>query len=163
MPYLRPDRTGLPNPPSEDGDNASEMPRSESYLRLSELATPSVSSHAAESTQPDPHVQLKISRTALRGTTSKFAVPTSPGEERSPKRNSTYRLVDYEEDVNPASLRSSSPVPSASPLPLLRDVIMECSPSQGDDSEVSSPQKSYHSPQDPNYPDSAVYLLNCFD
>jgi hypothetical protein len=158
MPYLRPDRTGLPNPPSEDGDNASEMPRSESYLRLSELATPSVSSHAAESTQPDPHVQLKISRTPLHGTTSKFAVPISPGEERSPKRNSTYRLVDYEEDVNPLSFRSSSPVASTSPLLLLQDVIMECSPSQTDDSDVSSPQKSYHSPQDPNYHDSAVYL-----
>jgi len=161
MPYLRPDRTGLLDPPSEDGDNTSEMPRSESYLRLSELATPSVSSHAAESTRPDPYVQLKISRTPLRET-SRAAVPTAPGiEERAWKRKSTQRAVDYGDDVNPQSIQLSSPVPSASPLPLLQDVVMECPPPRRDDMGVSSPQKSYHSPQDPNYPDSAVNQFNC--
>ena len=39
MPYTRPDRKGLPDPLPDVADAVGEMPRSESYLRLSELAS----------------------------------------------------------------------------------------------------------------------------
>ena len=144
MPYLRPDRTGLPDPPSEDGDNASEMPRSESYLRLSDLApTPSVSSHAADSTQPDPQVQLKISRTVLRET-AKVAVPTPPAvDEQGTRRSRAARAA--RDDGNRRSMSA-------------RDVsggdVMGDSGFQRRDGSPS--RKSYHSPQDSEYPDYTV-------
>ena len=149
MPYLRPDRTGLPELTSEDGDNASEpagMPRSESYLHLSELATSSVASHVAESSQ---HDQLKISRNALCHTSNVAAPIPLAAKEHSPKRNSTC-AVDGVDDVKSPSRPSSIPVSFGSPLGSLQDLFIDYSTPRNDERDSLEPDDCSQRPNDPN-------------
>lgn len=47
MPYTRPERKGLPNPTSEDGENSLKVPLSESHRYLSDLVSADGSSQIA--------------------------------------------------------------------------------------------------------------------
>src|SRR5436853_1346865 len=60
MPYLRPDRKGLPDPPTSDEGDGS-IPRSESYLRLHGLDT-SQASQISQSSRSIANPEIEPSR-----------------------------------------------------------------------------------------------------
>lgn len=60
MPYLRPDRKGLPDPPASDEEDSS-IPRSESYLRLHGLDT-SQASRVSQSSPSNANPEMEPSK-----------------------------------------------------------------------------------------------------
>jgi hypothetical protein len=81
MPYLRPDRKGLPDPPASDEEDGS-IPRSESYLRLHGLDNPNAAAAAASSSQvsqssrANPHADEMDTTRSRRTSMSKPAEMT---------------------------------------------------------------------------------------
>jgi hypothetical protein len=92
MPYTRPDRKGLPESSQDDED---EIPRSESYLRLSELGDASNPSLPSESP----------SRPSRRDTTGSKPALTPPEES------------DHEQSPSEPRTPPEKPVMSSSPEP----------------------------------------------
>lgn len=61
MPYLRPDRKGLPDPPASDEEDGS-IPRSESYLRLHGLDKSNAASSQVSQSSPPNEDELEMPR-----------------------------------------------------------------------------------------------------
>ena len=155
MPYLRPDRKGLPDPLSEDGENSVEMPRSESYLHLSDLADASTSSQVDAvgpsqsvfqliDTEPVPRESKKVRVVTPPHETSQEHSPTKQSPPSSPSSGNMEKLraADSPKSTSRRSSKISFP-PSPSP----QDVSHE-SPRQTQDSGSQSPErKSYQSPK----------------
>ena len=155
MPYSRPNRKGLPDPLSEDGENSVEMPRSESYLHLSDLGDASTSSQVGAvgpsqpvsqliDTEPVPYESKKIrvvtppDDTSREHSSKKESLPSSPSSGNMEKS----RAVDSPESSSSRSSKLCS-LSSSSP----QDVSHE-SPSQIENSGGQSPElKSYRSPK----------------
>jgi hypothetical protein len=153
MPYLRPDRRGLPDPLSEDGENSVEMPRSESYLHLCDLASASTSSQVGAAGSSQPVSQL-IDTEPVPRESKKVRVVTPPddaSQEHSPTTQSyspsagdmeRLRAVDSPKSSSRRSSKINSP-PSPSP-----ECVLHESPPQVKDSGGQSPEsKSYQSPK----------------
>ena len=155
MPYLRPDRRGLPDPLSEDGENSVEMPRSESYLHLSDLASASTSSQVGAvgpsqpvsqliDTEPVPRESKKVRVVTPPDDASQEHSPTKQSPPYSPSSGNMERLrtVDSPKSSSRRSSKINSP-PSPSP----EDVSHESSPQVKDSGGQSPESKSYQSPK----------------
>lgn len=79
MPYSRPSRKGLPDPLSEDGENSVEMPRSESYLHLSDVGDASTSSQVG-AVGPSRSVSQLIDTDPVPYESKKIRVVTPPDD-----------------------------------------------------------------------------------
>ena len=127
MPYLRPDRKGLPDPLSEDGENSVEMPRSESYLHLSDLADASTSSQVGVvgpsqsvsqliDSEPVPRESKKVRVVTPPDDTSEEHSPAKPSPPSSPSPGNMEKLraVDSPKSPSRRSSKFNSPLsPSA--------------------------------------------------
>ena len=148
MPYLRPDRKGLPDPPSNDGEN---MVRSESYLHLSDLGDASTSSQvdAAPASQPVPR---SISSAPDIKRVKIVTPPQHISGHSSPKSSNMG-------ESNPMDAMES---PSQKPLkvnsPLHNDLWFDSPPQTNDNARDSL--LAYHYPQRRRHDTSAVNLFH---
>src|ERR1700737_344588 len=162
MPYTRPDRKGLPIPPEEDEE---ELPRSESYLHLSDLGSESNTSQNASTEQSPEASNSKTVPRKAKGVGKKPPELTPPAEvshENSPSKpstpypekstNPTHQEESVQETYSKSSKLSpkrgekSSPVKVPSP-----GMSVEQSPSKPSTSSASSkkPDKSGSSSKKP--------------
>lgn len=154
MPYLRPDRKGLPDPPSEDGENSGEMPRSESYLHLSDLGDASTSSQVDAvgpsqpvfqliDTEPIPLESGKIRVVTPPDDTSSEHAPTKQAPPSFPSSGNMEKLRAADSPKHPPRRLSKSDIPqSLSP----QDVSLKYLP-QMKGSCSRSPEPTYQSPK----------------
>lgn len=134
MPYTRPDRKGLPS--SDDDEESSEIPRSESYLRLSELGSSNASQSASAA---EPMEQMSNKPPSRKTKTAKQPQLTPPVEaslEHSPSNPGTP-----DEKVSAkTSSRNTSPVnpsvPSNASLVYMEE-LTESPPQKTDSGGVS--------------------------
>ena len=105
MPYLRPDRKGLPDPPASDEADGS-IPRSESYLRLHGLDT-SQASQISQSSRPFANPEMETSR-SRRTSMSKPAEMAPLVEFSSTSAQSPQQEESSNSRVTTASRQQSS-------------------------------------------------------
>jgi hypothetical protein len=110
MPYTRPDRKGLPPPPPEEEE---EMPRSESYLRLSDLGSQVSASSLHVQITPTQSTSQSNNLETEKQTKRKIHVPelTPPMEmsnEHSPAKSPSTKSHFEERPKTPSRRNSSS-------------------------------------------------------
>jgi hypothetical protein len=172
MPYTRPDRKGLPESSQDDED---EIPRSESYLRLSDLGNASNTSLPSESPSrpsrkdttgskpaltPPEESDLEQSPSEPRTPPEKADMSSSP-EAKSSSRKSPSPIKSVPSSSMPGSYVHSASVhsPARSPSPPVHAEVLTASPERKTDSVGRSRRISASM----GSPTSSVLVVLCHD
>lgn len=142
MPYLRPDRKGLPDPPASDEEDGS-IPRSESYLRLHGLDNPTNPSSQMSDTSPhDPNAEMETR--SRRTSMSKPAEMTplvefSSASAQSPSDSRPTTSSKPDESALGGSIATSGKGRNGM---MFSDVLVESPPAKTDSLAEKSPRSS---------------------